>query len=116
MTKLNLPHQEPIRFAKYVLSKDETTAIVKVEFDSIPTLPMIVESAAQSSAAFGDGCVRDGVLVSLKNVKLLHSPKALDYNVKVVSEHKMGAMTYFSFEFLENDVLIVTGSFIIAVE
>ena len=115
MTKLKLPHQEPIRFAKYVVSKDETTAMVKVEFDSIPTLPMIVESAAQSSGSFGSEDVSLGYLVSLKNVKLLQTPKLLHYNVKVINEYNIGSMTYYSFEFFEEEVLIATGSFIIAV-
>lgn len=96
--------------------KDDKEALVKVEFGSIPTLPMITEAAAQSSAAFGSSDVSLGFLVTIKNVKLLQTPQALHYNVKIINEHNMGAMTYFSFEFLEEDVVIATGSFIIAVE
>jgi hypothetical protein len=96
--------------------KTDKEAVVKVEFDSIPSLPMIVEAAAQASAAFGDENVNLGFLVTLKNVKLLQTPESLQYDVKIINEHNMGAMTYYSFEFLEEDVLIATGSFVIAVE
>ena len=116
MIELHLPHQDPIKFAKYAMFKDDKEALVKIEFDSIPTLPMIIEAAAQASAAFGNEDVSLGFLVSLKNIKLLQTPESLQYNVKIINEHNMGAMTYFSFEFLQGETLIATGSFIIAVE
>lgn len=116
MIELHLPHQDPIKFARYVMFKDDKEALVKAEFDTVPTLPMIIEAAAQSSAAFGNDDVSLGFLVTLKNIKLLETPSSLKYKVKVISEYKMEAMTYFSFEFLQEDILIATGSFIIALE
>jgi len=116
MMELHLPHQDPIKFARYIMFKDDKEALVKVEFDSVPSLPMIAEAAAQASGAFGSEDVSLGFLVTLKNIKLLQIPQALHYNAKIINEHNMGAMTYFSFEFLQEDILIATGSFIIAVE
>lgn len=114
MTELHLPHQNPIRFAQDVISKDDSEALVKVKFSSIPTLAMIIEAAAQSSAAFGNNEVNMGFLVSLKNIKLLNPIESLNYNVKIINEHNLNSMKYFNFELLDNDVLVASGSFVVA--
>ena len=98
------------------MSKSQNEALVKVEFDSIPTLSMIVEAAAQASGAFGGEDTGLGFLVSLKNIKLLEEPQKLHFKTKITNEHTMGNMTYFSFAFLEEDTTIATGSFVITVE
>ena len=115
MKELNLPHQEPIKFAKYVLSKDENVAVVRVEFSTVPTLPMLVEAAAQSSAAFGEGEIKSGFLVALKNIKLLHKVNLMQYDIKVTAEHQFDALSYFSFEVIDREKLLVNGSFTIAI-
>ncbi len=116
MIELHLPHQDPIRFAKYVMFKDDKQALVRVEFDSTPTLPMIAEAAAQASGVFGGSNTGLGFLVSLKNIKLLEKPQKLHYKAKIINEHTMGSMTYFSFEFIQESATIATGSFVITVE
>ena len=116
MKELNLPHKDPIRFAKDVVSKEGDTYTVKVHFDTIPSLPMIVEAAAQSSAAFDDGHAKMGFLVTLKNIKLLKKPTARDYEVKVTSGAQVDSLTYFSFEAFDTTSLIATGTFIIALQ
>jgi hypothetical protein len=113
--ELKLPHQAPIRFAKYVISKEENTAVVKVKFDTIPSLPMIVEAAAQSSAALSDTESKMGFLVTLKNIKLLEKLNALEYDIKVSLEHQFEDFRYFSFEVYYNNILVATGVFIVSV-
>ena len=49
---MNLPHQAPIRFAQEIIEKKEDFFIIKCSFPYIPTLAMVSEAAAQSSAAF----------------------------------------------------------------
>ena len=115
MKELNLPHQEPIKFAKYVLSRDENVAVVRVEFSTVPTLPMLVEAAAQSSAAFGEGEIKSGFLVALKNIKLLHKVDLMQYDIKVTVEHQLDVLSYFSFKVVTDDTLLVEGSFTIAI-
>ena len=116
MKELNLPHLPPIRFAKYIISKDETSALVRVEFDSIPSLAMLVEATAQSSAAFSDNTKKMGFLVTLKNVKLLQKTETKEYDIRVTFQHQLDALTYFGFEANDSDRLIASGVFVIAMQ
>ncbi|EDZ62797.1 hypothetical protein CBGD1_415 [Sulfurimonas gotlandica GD1] len=116
MKELNLPHQAPVRFAKYIISKDETSALVRAEFESLPTLSMLVEAAAQSSAAFSDGEGKMGFLVTLKNVKLIKKAESLEYDIRVTYQHALDALTYFSFEASHSKKLIASGVFVIALQ
>lgn len=118
MRELNLPHQAPVKFAKYIISKDETSAIVRVEFDSLPSLAMLIEAAAQSSAAFGSEStesVEMGFLVTLKNIKLLNEPSSLEYDAKITFEHKLNNLRYFNFEMSTKESVIASGTFVIAI-
>ncbi len=72
MKVLNLPHKDPIHFAKYIILQEKTFAIVKVVFQSIPSLAMVVEAAAQSTAAFNVNNTSLAFLVAINDVKLLH--------------------------------------------
>lgn len=49
---MNLPHEEPIRFANEVLNLSENRITVSCSFPFSPTLAMACEAAAQSSAGF----------------------------------------------------------------
>ena len=117
MQVLDLPHTSPIKFAKYIILKDESSARVQVEFDEIPSLGMLIESAAQSSAAIGtkeSGAM--GYLVSLKNVKLLNTPTKKILEVQVLNEHNMENMKMMNFDIFDGEMKISTGSFMIAIE
>ena len=113
MKELKLPHQAPMKFAKYAISKEENTAVVKVSFDTVPSLPMIVESAAQSSAALSNGENKMGFLVTLKNIKLLEKLSSLQYDVKVSLEHQIEDFRYFNFEVNNDNALVACGIFVI---
>ena len=116
MKELNLPHKDPIKFAKYVVSSEGDTNRVRIKFDTIPSLAMLVEASAQSSASFGEGNTKMGYLVTLKNIKLLATPQSLEYDVEVTSGHSVDALTYFSFEVLDVKTPIASGIFIIALQ
>lgn len=115
MQELNLPHQDPIRFAKYIISKESNRARVKIEFDEIPSLAMMIEAAAQSSAAIGEGDAKMGFLVSLKNVKLLQTPLKKSLEVEIVNEHNMENMKMMNFDIFDDETKVSTGSFMIAI-
>jgi len=114
MMELNLPHQEPIRFAKHIISKYDNIALVRIVFDNKPSLAMLVEAVAQSSAAFGDGDTKMGYLVTIKNIVLLQEANSLEYDAKISSAHQIDQLSYFEFEVLDKEELIAKGEFIIA--
>lgn len=116
MNELNLPHKSPIKFAKNILSKELNKARVEVEFDEIPSFGMLIEAAAQSSAAVGQGDAKIGFLVTLKNIHLLNKPTKKNFEVEVVNEHNMENMKMMSFDIFEDDTKVSTGSFVIATQ
>jgi len=116
MTEIKLPHLAPIKFAKYTLRKDEKSADVLIEYEQIPTLPMLVEAAAQSSASFRVNDKENAFLVSLKGIKLLQKPTQLKLVAHVTDEHRLDKMRYVGFEILEDKICIATGTLVIAVE
>jgi len=114
MLELNLPHIEPIRFAKDILSKNSTTARVLVEFSQTPSLAMMIEAAAQSSAAFSDGSKKGGYLVGMKNIKLLNAASENFLEVEVVMKHSIENMSLLDFAVYEKSLLLCKGSLTIA--
>lgn len=116
MTEIQLPHVAPLKFAKFILEKNSKRARVLVEFDSIPTLPMLVEAAAQSSAAFRVNDNENAFLVSLKNVELLQAPSLKHFEAKVVDEHRLENLRYVKFEIFEQNTIVATGTLVIAVQ
>jgi len=117
MTELILPHLAPIRFAKYVISRDGDEAVVKNEFATIPSLGMLIEAAAQSSAALAneDEKGKVGYLTSLKNIKLLTQPTSLECEISVELTNRVNNIGYLSFEVNQSEVLIASGVFIVVV-
>lgn len=116
MKTLNLPHTKPINFAKYIYFVQSTIAHVNIKFDEIPTLPMLVEAAAQSSAAFSHDENKMGFLVSLKNIKLLENLKSLEYKVQIHLEHQLDSLVYFSFEVFDEEKLVANGLLVIMIK
>ena len=116
MKPLYLPHTWPIRFAKHIIFAEPTRARVKIAFEEIPTLPMLIEAAAQSSAAFSDGSEKAGFLVSLKNIKLLERLDLLEYEAQISCEHQMDPLAYFNFEIFDGQTMVAKGSLVIAIK
>ncbi|MEA2073191.1 MAG: hypothetical protein U9O86_06355 [Campylobacterota bacterium] len=110
MSELNLPHQSPILFAKKILSRKDSTARVLIEFEEVPSLSMLIEASAQSTAAFSDGSQSGGYLASMKNVKLLSRPETKSLEVEVTQKHSLENMTLIDFEVYEKEILCSKGS------
>lgn len=113
--KIKLPHQEPIKFAKYIIKKELNKAKVKVEFDEVPSLALLIEGAAQSSAALGDAEDKNAYLVSLRDVNLLKKAELKSFEIEVKHEFNLENMNSISFNVFENKRNIASGSFVIAI-
>ena len=117
MTEIKLPHLAPIKFAKFTLDKDEKSARVLIEFEQIPTLPMLVEAAAQSSASLSKNDKESAFLVSLKSIKLLQKPTKMSLVAHVRDEHRLDKMRYVGFDIFEDETTCVaSGTLVIAVQ
>jgi hypothetical protein len=114
MTEIKLPHIAPIKFAKYTLQKDEKTARVLLEFPQLPSLAMMVEAAAQSSASFRSNDKENAYLVSLKGIKLLQKPTSAQLEARVVDEYRLEQMRYVGFEIFEKETCVASGTLVIA--
>lgn len=96
---MNIPHQEPVKFAKELLEVNEEFVKVKCAFDSLPSLAMFFEAAAQSSAGFSqEEEPKVGFLISLKEVKLNKEADTLEYIIKVEKKVAFASVCEFSFE------------------
>ena len=61
-----------------------------MEFDEIPSLAMLVESAAQSASTIDkNSTIKSAYLVSMKNIELLTNPKKKYFEVEVINEHNL---------------------------
>ena len=113
---MNLPHQAPIRFAKEIIEKGENFFIIKCSFPYIPTLPMISEAAAQSSAAFAQDNKEPiiGFLVSLKNIEKISEFTKEDYQIIISKSFNFGNMTEYKFEVSDEYTIYAKGELTIA--
>jgi len=118
MLDFPIPHIPPIRFVESLISADAQSASVKIGFDTIPTLGMLIEAAAQSSSGIisDNSKTQMGVLVTLKNIKLLQELKATKYIVDIDLDYKLDAFKYFSFKVSDNNTIVATGSLSIALQ
>ena len=113
---MNLPHREPLIFAKEVLLKKNDTVQVRCEFPMLPTLAMFIEAAAQSSAAFhpdSDSKEKIGFLTLANNVELLHKTENLHFLFHLKKEAEVGSYKKFSFEVYDprQNLMVVHGKF-----
>lgn len=118
MSDLPLPHIAPIKFAQSILQTDEKGAVVKIAYDELPTIGMLVEAAAQSSAGISDerNTGRMGFLVSLKTVKLLEKIKSYEYTTKIELISRLDDFKSLKFEIFDEDKMIAKGSFAIILQ
>ena len=110
---MNLPHREPLIFAKEILLREDDTVQVRCEFNMLPTLAMFVEAAAQSSAAFnsnGDNKAKIGFLTMANDVKLLGEIDTLHFLFLLKKEVEVGSYKKFSFEVYDNNMHLKTAN------
>lgn len=93
---MKLPHQEPILFAKKVIKKEKNSLHVRCKFPYTPTLAMLLEAAAQSSAGFNDE-VEEGFLVAGNDIKRIKTVNKNELIIKVTKSIEMGNMHMFDF-------------------
>ena len=115
---MNLPHGEALRFAKEVIKKELNSATVLCEFREIPTLPMFIEAAAQSTAALAPSDeALIGFLVMSREVKLIVPLQEKQYHLKISRETEIGTMKKFFFEAFDRQesVKYVSGNITILI-
>jgi hypothetical protein len=118
MSDFLLPHVAPIKFVKSRLHTDSTSTTVELGFDEIPTLGMLIEAAAQSTAGISDeqNSERMGFLVSLKNVKLLQKIDSYEYISKIELLSKLDNFKSLKFEIYKDEEMIAKGFFAIVLQ
>ena len=114
--ELVLPHKAPVLFAKKILSRDVNMARVSVEFPEIPSLAMLVESAAQSASAIDNHTtISSAYLVSMKNIKLVKTPINKIFEVEVINVYNLNDMKLIDFKVFQEKELISSGSLTLAI-
>ena len=97
---MTLPHQAPLLFAKEVVQKSSSCVDVLCEFPYPPSLPMLLEAAAQGSAALGEDVVHVGMLVGVHDVILLQKPSQTQLIISLHEVIRMGEMRIVEFAIL----------------
>lgn len=106
-----LPHKYPVRFIKEVLEEGESHAVSLLEFKEKPTLPAVVEAAAQN-VVFIASMYREydgGVLTGMKNVELLEELHAGEYTVHSAIGARIEHFCTIKFELLEQTKIVAQG-------
>lgn len=118
MDDFSIPHLPPVRFVKTLIRADKISATVKVGFDEVPTLGMLIEAAAQSSSGIKDdkNNGRMGFVITLKNIKLLREVNSKEFEVHVKLVHKLDDFKSLSFNIFEDEEQVVTGTFSIILQ
>jgi len=107
-----LPHRPPVRFVKTVLASNEQFSMTLVQFDTTPSLAMVVEAAAQSSVFIKIPTKSNiGMLVVMKNIKY-HEPLLKEtYQIKTELLHYLDQYFMFKFTLFDENKKNVTGEF-----
>ena len=116
---MNLPHLEPLIFAKEVLFIENNTVEVACEFEMLPTLAMFIEAAAQATVAFNTNPSKKTIafLTLANHIELLEKIESLKYIFKVKKEVDVAAYIKFSFEAHDSKgVKIVQGKFTLLIQ
>ena len=112
---MKLPHQDPIRFAKNVITFEDEVALVNCEFPTIPSLAMFIEAAAQSSCVFGTSKTPlMGFLTTCKDIKLHSSPTSQSCIINIKEHFNSPSFGEYCFEALTNEkLLLASGSIVV---
>ncbi len=118
MSDFAIPHLAPLRFVKRRIEATTEDAIVEIGFDDVPSLGMLIEAATQSSSGILNDEIngRIGFLVTLKNIKLLQTPYTTTFQVKIHLDLKADDLRYLSFTIYDDNVPVLTGSFVIVLQ
>jgi hypothetical protein len=112
---LKLPHKPPILFAKEILDKTEDLAIVLVEFPKPPTLGMMMEAAAQSSAALSNS-EKEGYLLSCSNLIMHKKPTGVKFSVHIKSIMSSPSLNELYFEMKKQESIVSSGTLLVMLQ
>lgn len=107
---MNIPHQPPIKYAAEVLERTDAWVRVLCEFPEPPTLPMMIEAAAQASAGLNPEVLTIGYLTLVQESELVQKTVGSSLVVKVQALNNLGKIKAFAFAFYEAETLIAKGS------
>lgn len=112
---MKLPHLPPVRFAQHVIELEDDNAKVDCKFPSLPSLPMFIEAAAQSSAAFSKGAQPlMGFLATCKDVKLHSMPTSSACVMHIKKHFTSPAFGEYTFQaFAYEGTLLANGSIVL---
>ena len=116
---MKLPHGELLLFAKEITKKNQDSIEVHCIFNTLPSLAMFIEAAAQCSAGFEmDDNIELGFLTIAKNIQLLESITENEYLFRLHKEALVGEYSQYSFEAvaLKTQVKVVAGSFTVMIK
>ena len=116
---MKLPHGELLHFAQEVMARSEDSIEVHCVFNTLPSLAMFIEAAAQCSAGFEmDDNIEFGFLTIAKNIQLLESITENEYLFVLHKEALVGEYSQYSFEAvaLKTQVKVVAGSFTVMIK
>ncbi len=115
MGYLNLPHKYPLNFAKKVLNSTATIKNILCEFETLPTISMLLEAGAQSTAAFGkDSNQTQGMLIKAENIELLQPISSHIYTYQIQILSNINNWTKYSFEVLYESQKVCKGTILIS--
>lgn len=115
---INLPHQKPIKFVEKVLKKKDDELIISCTFPYTPSIAMVCEAAAQSTAAFDSDSndIKTGFLVSLKDIEHLKEFRQKEYFINIKKSFDFGQMQEYSFELKDEFSIYAKGYVTIAIQ
>lgn len=109
---LNILHLPPILFLQKILIKDDKSAICIVGFESIPTLGMMMEAAAQSSSVFSSS-KSEGYVLSASNLTLHEEPKKLILEAHISLIMQSDNLNEIYFEIKDEATLYSSGKLLV---
>ena len=116
---MKLPHQEPLIFARDVLSLTQTDAKVFCRFEEIPSLATFIEASAQSSAAFfQDGDYKLGFLANAKNIEWITKTEDTEFVICLHLNLTFETMSNYTFKVCSKDEQsdICSGEFTVSIQ
>ena len=116
---MKLPHQEPLIFARDILTLTKTEAKVLCIFDETPSIATFIEAAAQSSAAFfQDGDHKLGFLANAKNVEWIKKTEDTEFVIHLHLNLTFETMSNYNFTVYTKDeqTKICSGEFTVSIQ
>lgn len=95
---MNLPHLAPVLFARKVLKRERNYLYVECHFPCLPTLAMLLEAAAQSSAGFEQDKQKEALLVAANNLIIYAKCDEKYAVIELKKEMEAFSMKKFSFK------------------